>query len=220
VARTTKGEQTKARIVEAALALFRERGYEATTMRAVAEAAGVSLGNAYYYYKSKEHLLVAYYERVHDEHVAAARPLLEKETDLEARILAVMTAKFAVIEPYWRFSGTLFRSAADPQSPLNPFHEKSAGPRDAGIEMFREALSGAKIKLPADIAAEVPRLLWIYSMGIVLFWIHDDSPGRARTHALMTRSTELVVRIVRLLANPLLRPLRKSALKMLADLRP
>ena len=42
--RTKKGEQTKAHILETALTMFRERGYEGTTMRAVATEAGVSLG--------------------------------------------------------------------------------------------------------------------------------------------------------------------------------
>ena len=52
-----KGEQTRAKILESALALFMERGYEETTMRAVAEEAKVSLGNAYYYFESKEELV-------------------------------------------------------------------------------------------------------------------------------------------------------------------
>ena len=33
---TSKGEQTRSRILETALDLFREKGYERTTMRAVA----------------------------------------------------------------------------------------------------------------------------------------------------------------------------------------
>ena len=62
----SKGERTKQRIVAAALELFREHGYEATTMRMVAEHAEVSLGNAYYYFKSKDLLLQAFYREVHD----------------------------------------------------------------------------------------------------------------------------------------------------------
>src|SRR5438093_12676940 len=57
--RTPKGEQTRAIILETALDLFRERGYEETTMRVIAERAGVALGNAYYYFRSKEHLIQA-----------------------------------------------------------------------------------------------------------------------------------------------------------------
>jgi len=122
-----------------------------------------------------------------------------------------------VIEPYHRFSGLLFRTAADPKSPLNPFGEESAEARSKGIDLYRAVLDG--VKLPPDIAAELPELLWTYSMGIVLFWLHDESPGRARTHALIDGSSELVVKIIRILSNPLLKPLRKSALEMLAAIR-
>ena len=57
--RGSKGEQTRRAIAEAALRLFREQGYEATTMRAIAKEAGVATGNAYYYFGSKEELIHA-----------------------------------------------------------------------------------------------------------------------------------------------------------------
>ncbi len=216
--KTAKGEQTQARIVQAALELFRDRGYEATTMRAVAEKAGVSLGNAYYYFKSKEFLLQAYYHRIHEDHLAASAPILEKEKDLHARLLGVLIAKLDVIEPYHRFSSLLFRTAADPKSPLNPFNEASAGVRREGTELFERVLEGAKLRVPKDVAARLPDLLWMYSMGLVLFWLHDDSPDRIRTRRLIERSSEIVVRTIKMLSNPLLRPLRKSTLKLLEDL--
>lgn len=212
----SKGERTKERIVAAALDLFRRDGYEATTMRAVAEAAGVSLGNAYYYFASKDLLLQAFYREVHEAHVAAAGPVLERETSLHARLLGVMLCKLDVIEPYHHFSALMFRSAADPRSPLNPFHEESAGIRREGEALFAEVLRG--VKLPKDLAAELPALLWTYSMGIVLYWIHDDSPGHERTRRLIEHSVEIVVTCIKLAANPLLRPLKKRTLAMLRDL--
>ena len=66
--KAVKSEQTRRLIVETALRLFRERGYEATTMRAIATEAGVSVGNAYYYFASKEALIQAYYDRAQAEH--------------------------------------------------------------------------------------------------------------------------------------------------------
>src|SRR5260370_38928867 len=88
--KTQKGEQTKSRILNTALEILRERGYEATTMRVIAEKAGVSLGNAYYYFSSKEHLIQAFYHRTHEEHLAAVQPVLEKERGLKGRRLAEM----------------------------------------------------------------------------------------------------------------------------------
>ena len=76
--KTPKGEQTKALILNSALQLLQERGYERTTMRAIADHAGVSLGNAYHYFNSKEHLIQAFYQRTHDEHLTATAPVLER----------------------------------------------------------------------------------------------------------------------------------------------
>ena len=87
---TAKGGQTRARILEAALFLFKEVGYEQTTMRAVAREAAVALGNTYYYFESKEHLLLAFYERIHEEHLAACRDILASERDLKKRLVGVI----------------------------------------------------------------------------------------------------------------------------------
>ena len=57
-----KSEATRRKLLERALRLFQHRGVEATTMRDIARAAGLSLGAAYYYFPSKEALLFAYYE--------------------------------------------------------------------------------------------------------------------------------------------------------------
>jgi AcrR family transcriptional regulator len=186
-------------------------------MRAVAEAAGVSLGNAYYYFASKAHLLHGYYAQSHADHLAAARPVLAREKDFRERLRGVLRAKLVTSEPYHRFAQLLFGAAADPESPLNPFHPMSADVRREAVALMAEVLKGAKAKVPSDLAARLPELLWVYEMGIILFWVHDASPGRARSHVLVERTTELVARLVRLASNPLLAPLRKAIVRTLDD---
>src|SRR5260370_16718497 len=88
--KTAKGEQTKALILDSALGLLRERGYEETTMRAIARKAGVSLGNAYHYFGSKEHLIQAFYHRTHEEHLHPALPALPKNHSLKHPLLSVI----------------------------------------------------------------------------------------------------------------------------------
>lgn len=215
--KTSRGEETKARILHAALDLFREKGYDDTTMRAVAERAGVSLGNAYYYYASKENLLQGYYAKSHEEHVAASKPILEREKDLKARLLGVTLAKLDVSEPYHRFASLLFRTASDPASPLNPFSADSAPTRKEAIALCDEVLQGSTKRIPKDLAARLPELLWLFQMGIILFWIHDGSKGREKTRRLAERSTDLVVKLIYLASNPFVAPLRKSALKLLEE---
>ena len=216
---TAKGSRTRSRILETALRLFLERGYEATTMRAVADAAGVSLGNAYYYFESKEQLVQAFYERSHREHVESCEPLLAHERDFRRRLHATITAKIDTSEPYHRFSGVLFRSAADPLSPLNPFSGASAPVRDEAITLMAEVVDGSNLSPPADLRAELPYLLWLYEMGIILFWIFDTSKDRRRTRTMVDRTVPIVTRLITLGGNPLLKPLRRSVLALLRELR-
>src|SRR5215216_2874413 len=70
---TPKALRTRERILEAALGLFAEKGYEATTMRGVAREAGASLGLAYRYFASKEEFALALYMRLAEESEEWAR---------------------------------------------------------------------------------------------------------------------------------------------------
>jgi len=217
--KTPKGEQSRALILNSALDLLQEHGYEKTTMRAIAKRAGVSLGNAYHYFGSKEHLIQAFYHRLHDEHLNAIRPVLAKETTMRARLMTVMRLKISTLEPYHEFAGVLFKTAADPHSPLNPFANASAPVRRDSIKLFEEVVSETKTRIPNDLRDELPYLLWLYHMGVILFWIHDSSAKRARTYRLIEQTVDLLDKLISLASNPLMRPVRKRALKLVSELR-
>ena len=218
-AKTQKGDQTKAVILETALEMFQERGYEQTTMRAIAEKANVSLGNAYYYFRSKEYLIQAFYHRTHELHLAASKAALEKETTLRARLLAVMRMKIETLEPYHEFAGVLFKTAAHPQSPLNPFSDESDPVRKESTQLFKQVVEDSKARIPKDLRAELPYLLWVYHMGIVLFWIHDPSQGHRRTYRLIAHTVDLLDKLISLASNPFMCPLRKQALKLIDEIK-
>jgi AcrR family transcriptional regulator len=218
-AKTRKGEQTREQILETALDLFRKQGYEQTTMRAIAQAAGVAVGNAYYYFRSKEHLIQAFYGRLHEDHIAVCAPLLLRERGFKARLLGVLRTKIESSMPYHQFSAILFKTAADPKSPLNPFSPDSEPTRSKGIELFEQVVEGAGLKLPKEVREQLPYLLWLYEMGIVLFWIHDASPDCARTYRLIEKSVPLVSRLVTLARFPIARPFLRPVLALVADLR-
>lgn len=213
---TTRGEETRARIVDAALRLFEEKGYDATTMRAVATGAGVSLGNAYYYFASKEHLVQAFYDQMQVLHGRAAADLLADERTFGGRLLAVERSWVGVSAPYHPFAGKFFKQAAEPTSPLSPFSAESAPARETAVALFRAVVEGSDAKLDDELRAELPELLWLAHMGFVLFWVHDRSEGQRRTLALVDRAVPLVVRLVRLSR---LRPLRPAVREVLDVVR-
>jgi AcrR family transcriptional regulator len=217
--KTAKGETTKALILSTALEMLQERGYEATTMRAIAEKAGVSLGNAYHYFSSKDQLIQAFYHRTHSEHLHRSLTALRKDSSFKARLLSVIRLKIDTLEPYHEFAGLLFQTAADPHSPLNPFALDSAPVRRDSIKLFENLVVETKTRIPSDLRTELPYLLWLYHMGIILFWIHDSSPKRARTYRLVDQTVDLLDKLISLAGNPFMRPVRKRALKLVAELR-
>ena len=217
---TPRAEQTRAAITEAAVALFRERGYEATTMRAIAERAGVSTGNAYYYFGSKEELIQEFYARNSAEHAAAARAVLDTETAFAARLRGTLRALIDVMSPYHEFAAKYFKHAAEPTNPLSPFSSESSAPRDASIGLYREVVEGSALRIDPALRARLPELLWLYSLGVVLYWVHDTSPDCSRTYFLIDRTVPLVDRLIRMSRLPVLRSTLADIVSLVDDLRP
>ncbi|MEW2547415.1 TetR family transcriptional regulator [Streptomyces sp. NPDC047002] len=207
-------------ILETALRLFQERGYDRTTMRAIAAEAGVSVGNAYYYFSSKEHLVQGFYDRIAAQHREAVVPVLARETGLQERLGGVLRAWLDIAEPYHRFAGQFFKNAADPDSPLSPFSPESAHAREAAIAVHREVLAGSRTRVPDDLADALPELMWLAQMGLVLFWVFDRSPGAARSRRLAGRGARLTARGIALSRFRVLRPLVREVQELCADFLP
>lgn len=204
-ARSEKGEQTRAAIAAAAQELFLERGYEKTTMRAVAQRAGVSLGNAYYYFASKEHLVQAFYDQIQTEHAEALEPELGRVETFADRLTVTLTTWVDVAERYHDFADKFFKAAAEPSSPLSPFSPESQPSRDAAIAVMDRVLEGSNLRVPAGLRAELPELLWLAQMGMVLFWVYDSSEGQRRTRALIKGVAPVLDRLLRLTRLPVVR---------------
>jgi len=205
IARTARAEQTRAAIIEAALALFTERGYEAATMRAIAQRAGVSTGNAYYYFSSKEELIQEFYSRNHEAHMAASRGVLAAETDLAARLHGAVRALVDVLMPYHTFAATFYKHAAEPTSPLSPFSPQSSPARQASIALYREVVEASSARMGPGVRERLPELLWLYSLGITLFWVHDNSDGCAKTYQLIDATVPVIAQLVAASRLPVLR---------------
>ena len=209
---------TRERIVASAMALFTQNGYDRTTMRAIAADAGLSVGNAYYYFASKEHLIQGFYDLVNTAHRARSVEVLAETTDFSERLGGVLEAWLDVAAPHHAFAAQFFRHAADPHSPMSPFSEESAATRGMAVQNMADVVAGSDIKADDELLARLPSLLWLYQMGIVLFWVYDSSDDAARTRLLVQRSVPLIERLLRLSRYRLLQPLTRQTLQLLDDL--
>ena len=217
---TPKAEETRARILDTALRLFRERGFDATTMRDVAAEAGVATGAAYYYYRSKEDLVLAFYLRTDEEAREAFTKALESTKDLRKRLRGIIDAKFEQFVEHRGLLTALLKAGVDPRDPLSPFGRETQRVREENIEWFRRAIEGSDVKVPKDLAPHLPRLLWLYHVGLIYHWIIDESPSQRKTKQLVDSSVDLIVQLLRVSSLPLMGPLRKRALNVLRVLGP
>jgi AcrR family transcriptional regulator len=215
---TAKAEETRDRILDAALRLFRERGFEQTTMRDVATEAGVATGAAYYYYRSKEDLVMAFYLRTDEEAREAFASAIAATKDLRKRVRGLIDVKLAQFTEHRQLLAALLKAGVDPRAPLSPFGAETKEVRDESIAWFARALEGSDVTVPKDVAADLPRLLWMYHMGLVYFWIIDESPGQRRTRRLLDATLDLVIQLLKISSLPLMGPLRKRVLKVLRAL--
>ena len=139
------------------------------------------------------------------------------ETRLDRRIAGVLRALIDVQAPYHSFAAKLYKHAAEPASPLSPFSTASSPTRAAAISLYAEVIEGARIRVPAGLRSRLPELLWLYSMGIVLYWVHDSSPGCEKTYRLIDVTAPLAERLVRLARLPVLRSMTRRLLAVLDE---
>ena len=211
---TQRAEDTRRKIYDAAMELFRDKGFEATTMRDIAARAAVALGGAYYYFSSKDAIVLAFYKELQETSNPLVLDALSSQQKLKDRIRCVIDKRLELLAPNRKFCAALFPHAPDRTDPLSPFSEETRPIRDAAIEQMRIAIAGSDAKIPRDLQPRLPYLLWLYQMALVMFWLYDHSPDQKRTEHLIEKSLNLIVNLLRLSSLPLMKPLRKTALEL------
>jgi len=210
---TARAEDTRRKIYEAAMEMFREKGFEETTMRDIAAKAGVALGGTYYYFSSKDAIVLAFYREMQDRSTSMVTEALSGRKKLKERIRAVLDERLKLLEPNRKFCAALFRHAPDGGDPLSPFSQETRLIRDAAIEQMKIAMDGGEVKIPPDLKPRLPFLLWLYQMALIMFWLYDRSANQEKTQKLLDKSLGLLVNLLRVSSLPLMRPLRKMVLE-------
>jgi len=212
---TGKGKTTRAQLLEISLRLFREKGFDATTMRDIAASAGLALGAFYYYYPSKDSIILDFYRQVQDEHSARVAEHWPEVSDLRDRLGLLMHSKLDIVRSSRELMGALLRYTGNPDHPLSFLGPSTRQIRDESIAMFRDALAAER--LPEDMARMLPLLLWAMQMGILLYFLYDKSKGQARTRKLTDMALDLTVRMISVAKIPIFRPVRKALRELMAE---
>ncbi len=135
--------------------------------------------------------------------------------DLRDRLRAALHAKIDIMQEDRRLLRALFRYGGDPEHPLSWFGPATREQRQLSVDVFAEAIAGER--LPDDVREAAPTLLWTLHMGILLYFLYDDSPHQRRTRKLIDAAVDFVVDVRRLATSPFLRPIRRRVMNILRD---
>jgi AcrR family transcriptional regulator len=183
-------------------------------MRDVAQAAGVATGAAYYYFPSKDAIVMEFYRRSCAEMQPKIEAALQDAKGLEQRLSELIRVKLAHFAPNRVILRALLRKGADPQHPLSPFSPQTKEIRDIDLVWFRKTLIDGGVRIPKDLEEPLPGILWFFQMGVIFFWVIDESPDQERSERLLRLASKSVTALIRISALPLMRPVRKTALDL------
>ena len=93
---TTEEQQRRRKeIFDATVHLFLEKGFKETSMREIAETAGVGKSTLYDYFKSKDEILVSYFEDAINELTENAREIVTQDLGISEKLRKIMEMHLA-----------------------------------------------------------------------------------------------------------------------------
>jgi AcrR family transcriptional regulator len=187
------------RIVTAALSLFQNKGFDATTTKAIARKAGIAEGTVFNYFRTKEDIALHFFEQEVDQAIASVRDNTRlRKAPLEEKLFALIHSQLEFLAPYEKFIGAAFIHALKPASPLGIFNHRAQELRHRYVGFVQELLDES---LPKDRQSPLnflaPEVFWIYYLGALLYWLHDSSPGKQNTLAFLDRSLSIGVSVLK-----------------------
>lgn len=192
-------ETTKARIVAAALALFQQKGFDATTTKAIARKARVAEGTVFNYFPTKEDIALLFLEQEVEHAMAAVRGNARlRHAPIEEKLFALVQTQLEYLAPHERFIGAAFVHALRPGSKLGVFSPSAQALQFRYLafvqELVDDAIGHGEI---TPSSWWTPHVFWVYYLGVLLYWLHDTSPGKQQTLAFLDRSLNIGVAMLR-----------------------
>lgn len=212
---TAKGEQTRRHIFHCALKLFREKGFDQTTMLDIANEAGVVKSAAYYYFHSKEAIIQGYYEVVQAEQERICSEVFAETADLKKRIGTALHSKLDLAKDDRGLLGVVFRYTGEPRHPLSCLGKGTEHIRQRSIAVFEQAIAAER--LPKEAKLLLPIALWALQMGLLVMFFYDESAEQQRTRKLADGALNLALKLLVLARLPLLKPILGRVLTLLRE---
>ena len=178
--RSVRGDATKELILEAARESLREQGYSGTSIRAVAERAGVQLSLVHYHFGSKQSVLVAVLERENEKLLERQQALFTGPGPLSVKWRAACRFLEDDLESgYVRILWELWAAGLADEQLAARWRDATAGWRRLMAEVFEKWSREVGLELPISataVATVVANLFQGLEVEILAGVSEDDAP--------------------------------------------
>lgn len=186
-------EENRARILEMAARQFVAKGFEDTTTRDIALAAGLATGTLFNYFPSKETLAMTMVTEAFSRGREDFRQRRTGEEDLTEDLFLYIASGLRRLRPLRPFLGPVLERS------LSPFPRKNICPE--GEAARQEHLAAVHEIIGAHGFADVPDyvamiMYWSLYLGILAFWVNDELPNQEATQALIDYSIRMFVQVI------------------------
>lgn len=172
----SKSEATRRKVLDAAARAFLQRGYEATTLQEIAQAAGMQAGSLYYHFDSKEQLLEAVFDIGMRRVVSAAREAvaaLPPDAAFADKLRAAVAAHLELLlgqGDYTSANIRIFGQAPESVQARQLELRESYGEWWRGL--FEEGRARGELRPDADLS--LVRMLLFGAMNWAIEWYEPD----------------------------------------------
>jgi len=191
-------EKTKNKILQAAVDLIIEKGFEHASLREIAKNAGVSNPTIYNYFPSKEKLLYAYIEQKHKEAIAILHEIEDFHTySLREQLQTLIETELELYledrEFIIQIADMVFHSFG---LRLDKLYETNALFIETVDEMLSIAIEAEEVPEP-PFREHLPKLFWDYYIMVVAYWVKDESEMFENTTQFIDHSMGLIEAVLR-----------------------
>lgn len=207
---TPKAIQTRQHIYDTAITLFKEYGYDETTIRDIASSADVSVGLTYRYFARKEDIVMSLYSE-HINHLISSMENLPTG-QLADRYYEVLEQTLTDFADYRLALMALFGTAMRPDSGLSLMGTDDNPTSLQLTEGYHQLVLSSDDALKEPKALQLSVALYTFHMLVIIFWLYDRTPNQKATHKL----THFVHELFKILRPMFILPMVPQAIAKLS----
>ena len=175
-------------ILNAALKVFNRKGIAAARMEDIAREAKLSIGGVYWYYKSKDEVVLAIMDKVIDEDVAVLTSLLNEQGTVRERLLGYVRATAKEGAEYMPLIYELYGEALRNTKVSKHIQKYFKHYHDALTQIVQQGIKSGEIR-KVDAGALATTLAAVYEGTLELTLLDPQSVNAEQA---LTRSIEFI----------------------------